>query len=365
MSNDITQPGYIGYRLEIFVGVFTAFEIAAVALRFYSRTLTVRSFGADDWLVAASLVGQIIAGAVAIAAVEQDAMGHHIGYLAATNPGAMTLLYKYLFAISMWYCATISLSKLAICIMYRRLFPQHAVSIVLCITAGILVCAPIATLITGFAACTPFSANWAPPEVQASKCINKEALFAWGTFPHIVTDVILLIVPLPVIWRLRIKTKFKAALTVTFLIGSMGLGTSILRFLTYNNTDAFMDTPYNAVELVTWTIAEPGVYLISACVMMYRPLLGKFNVGLLSSYIGESGPGALYSRSTPVDFKSEETSNVGGRTIALQSRNRGGGFTPLLDENNGSPNPYAAVRGSLKIARPPPIAQGPFRKNYV
>ncbi|OTA54618.1 hypothetical protein K449DRAFT_389073 [Hypoxylon sp. EC38] len=365
MSNDLTQPDYIGYRLEIFVGVFTAFEIAAVALRFYSRTLTVRSFGADDWLVAASLLGQIVAGGVAIAAVEQGALGYHIGYLTETNPVAITLLYKYLFAISMWYCATISLSKLAICIMYRRLFPQHSVSIVLCITAGVLICAPIATLITGFAACKPFSANWAPPEVQASKCINKEALFAWGTFPHIVTDVILLILPLPIIWRLRIKTKFKAALTVTFLIGSMGLGTSILRFLTYNNTDAFMDTSYNAVELVTWTIAEPGVYLISACVMMYRPLLGKFNVGLLSSYIGESGPGALYSRSTPVDFKSEETSNVGGRTIALQSRNRGGGFTQLVDESNDRPNPYAAARGSLKIAPPPPIAQGPFRKYYV
>ncbi|KAI1408080.1 hypothetical protein F5Y13DRAFT_194673 [Hypoxylon sp. FL1857] len=363
MSND---PENIGYRLEIFVGVFTVFEIAAVALRFYARTLTVRSFGADDWLVTASLLAQIVAGGVAIAAVQQGAIGHHVGYLEETNPGAITLLYKYLFALSVWYCATIGLSKLAICIMYRRLFPQRSVFIMLCITAGILIIAPIATIITGFAACKPFSANWAPPEVQASQCINKEELFVWSTFPHIVTDVILLVLPLPIIWGLRIKIKIKAALTITFLIGSMGLGTSILRFLTFNNTNAFDDTSYNAVDLVTWTIAEPGVYLISACVMMYRPLLGKFNIGpLSSSYIGNSRPGPPYSRSTPVNFKQGDVLDGGGRGIALQSRSRNRGFTQLLDESNERPDPYAAVRGSIKIAIPPPIASGPFRKQDV
>ncbi|KAI0835423.1 hypothetical protein F5Y06DRAFT_134740 [Hypoxylon sp. FL0890] len=363
MSSDLTQPDYIGYRLEIFVGVFTAFEIAAVALRFYARTLTVRSFGADDWLVAASLLGQIVAGAVAIAAVKQGAIGYHVGYLAETNPGAITLLYKYMFALCVWYCATIGLSKLAICIMYRRLFPQRSVFIVLCVTAGILVGTPIATIIAGFAACRPFSANWAPPDVQAAQCIDKEELFVWSTFPHIVTDVILLILPLPIIWGLRIKTKLKAALTVIFLIGSLGLGTSILRFLTFNNTNAFTDAPYDAVELVTWTIAEPGVYLISACVMMYRPLLGKFNAGLLrTSYIGNSRPGAHYSRSSPVNYKSEDGLDSGDRVIALQGRDGSGGFTHLLDENN---DPDAAVRGSLKLATPPPIARGSFGKQYV
>ncbi|KAI1140868.1 hypothetical protein F5Y05DRAFT_423768 [Hypoxylon sp. FL0543] len=376
MSSD---PDYIGYRLEIFVGAFTAVEIAAVALRFYARTLTVRSFGADDWLVAASLLGQIVAGAVAIgerncdgceqlselgligvAAVEQGAIGYHVGYLTETNPEAITLLYKYLFVFSAWYCATIGLSKLAICITYRRLFPQRSVFIVLCIIAAILIAAPTATLIAGFAACKPFSANWAPPDVQASQCIDKKQLLVWSTLPHILTDVILLILPLPIIWRLQIKTKLKAALTVIFLIGSMGLGTSILRFLTFNNTSAFTDAPYNAVELVIWTIAEPGVYLISACVMMYRPLLGKSGAGFLSSsYVGNSRPGARSSRSTPAVVKLDDALIGGGRVVTtLQSRNRSGGFAQLRDENDGPLVSCATVRGPPKLTTPPPIARG-------
>lgn len=63
---DINSDEYIGYRLEIFVGLFTALEIIAVALRFWARSLTAREYGLDDWLVVVSMLGQIVAGGIAI-----------------------------------------------------------------------------------------------------------------------------------------------------------------------------------------------------------------------------------------------------------------------------------------------------------
>lgn len=60
---------------------------------------------------------------------------------------------------------------------------------------------------------------------------------------------------------------------------SSGLIASILRFQTFRNTDSFTDSTYHAVELVIWTIAEPGIYLISACMLVYRPVLRDYILG--------------------------------------------------------------------------------------
>lgn len=133
----------------------------------------------------------------------------------------MTAFFKYLVALSAWYYVTISIAKLAICVVYHRLFPQRQVHILIYILAGVMISTAIASFIADLAACRPFSANWGPPDVQAAHCIDKEALFIWSTFPNIVTDAVMLVLPLPIIWRLHTSMQLKIALTVTFVIGSM------------------------------------------------------------------------------------------------------------------------------------------------
>ena len=52
-----------------------------------------------------------------------------------------------------------------------------------------------------------------------------------------------------------------------------GLVTSIIRFTSFFTTDAVTDGTWASVNLMTWTVLEPGVYLIAACLPTYRPLL--------------------------------------------------------------------------------------------
>ena len=51
-----------------------------------------------------------------------------------------------------------------------------------------------------------------------------------------------------------------------------GLVTSIIRFASFFTTDAVTDGTWASVNLMTWTVLEPGVYLIAACLLTYRPL---------------------------------------------------------------------------------------------
>ncbi|KAI5925743.1 hypothetical protein F4810DRAFT_30201 [Camillea tinctor] len=357
MANDITSSKYIGYRLEIFIGVLVPVQIALVVLRFYARALTAVKYGADDWLVVISLLGQLVASGLAIAvltgSVRQGAVGYHVGYLEKTNPSAVTLFFKYLVAISAWYYVTISISKLAICVLYHRLFPTRPIRIVLYVTASIMICTVIASLAADLAACAPFEANWAPPEVQATQCIDKEALFIWSTFPNIVTDIILLTIPIPVVWKLNASRQLKMALTVTFLISSIGLVASVLRFVAFSNTNSFVDATYNAVELIIWTVAEPGIYLVSACIVMYRPLLEKFHIGPLSGMSARRSMGILPVRYGVEDSRrSRRTLEVGGEiTIALRSKTSSGGFEQLLD-----PSDDGSVRGHTRSSQTSVVA---------
>ncbi|KAI1324531.1 putative alpha-xylosidase [Xylariaceae sp. FL0255] len=290
---------WAGWRDIVFIAIFQPFLILVVALRFHARSLTKSKLDIGDFLVVLSLVCQLIASGVYIGSIVQAGVGHHFGYVIATHPEQVTPFFKYLVFFSVWYFATVTLPKLAVCQLYRTLFPQRPVKIVLFITVAVLIATPIATTTALLAACRPFSANWGSTEEQNEHCyINKDDLYVYGSIPNIVTDIVLLIMPLPIVWGLQAARKIKVALTVTFLVGSAGLVTSIFRFISFKETNAFVDATYASYTLIFWTSAEQGAYLTTACMLMFRPLLEKAKVGSISSIITPlSSPYALTPRS--------------------------------------------------------------------
>lgn len=123
--------------------------------------------------------------------------------------------------MSTWYATTEGLAKLAVCILYKRIFPQRAMVIIINITMFLLVGASLGGGLADLFGCTPFKAHWGTAEEQKAHCVNTEALFVWGSFPNIVTDVILLMLPMPMVWSLKVNNRLKIVLVMTFLFGSM------------------------------------------------------------------------------------------------------------------------------------------------
>jgi hypothetical protein len=124
-------------------------------------------------------------------------VGHHVAYLEEHDPAKLLAWGKYLLAIATLYFADINLPKLAILILYKRLFPMRTVQLLVYILAGILISASLANTIVSLAACDPFEANY-NPTFPGGKCIDKEKFFVWTSIPNIFTDVVMLILPLPI-----------------------------------------------------------------------------------------------------------------------------------------------------------------------
>ena len=127
---------------------------------------------------------------------------------------------KYLVAIATIYFGGANIPKLAILALYRRLFPNKSNRVPIYMLMSILIALSISTMVISLAACRPFAANW-NPGLPDSHCIDKEAFFRFGSLPNIITDIVMLILPIRVVWNLHTTTRLKIGLTITFMTGSL------------------------------------------------------------------------------------------------------------------------------------------------
>jgi len=156
-----------------------------------------------------------------IGAVTNAGVGYHISYLQETSPEKLIVWGKYLVAIEFLYFGSVNIPKLAILALYRRLFePRRGTRMMVHLLIGALIGLTISTLIVATVACRPFAANW-DFTIPGAVCINKAAFFIWGSVPNIITDIIMLILPIRVIWNLQTTKRLKFGLIATFTVGSL------------------------------------------------------------------------------------------------------------------------------------------------
>jgi hypothetical protein len=77
----------------------------------------------------------------------------------------------------------------------------------------------IFSLISAFQ-CTPVSAFWNTIDYN-TRCHYQDFLIVWSGLPNIITDALMLALPLPAIWKLHAAKSIKVGLTITFLVGSL------------------------------------------------------------------------------------------------------------------------------------------------
>ena len=147
-------------------------------------------------------------------------VGHHFQALEQLDLARTIVYFKYLVAISVYYFFAVKIPKLAILALYLRLFTPRPYRLAVYALSAIVVLTGIATPIATLSLCRPFAYNW-NQSIPGGKCANKNALYLWGSLPNIITDIAMLILPMPVVWWLHVSKKLKVGLTIAFLTGSL------------------------------------------------------------------------------------------------------------------------------------------------
>lgn len=141
------------------------------------------------------------------------------GYLEGVSVGS-----KLLVAMEQLYYPAIAFSKLSILASYLRIFASKSYRIITYVVIGIVSATAVSGVVASFTVCRPFSSRWEmylPEYFGNYQCFHTARYYQGISVPNIATDVVMLVLPLPVVWGLNVSRNQKLALSFVFLLGSM------------------------------------------------------------------------------------------------------------------------------------------------
>ncbi|KAL8814159.1 MAG: hypothetical protein Q9223_006600 [Gallowayella weberi] len=139
------------------------------------------------------------------------------------------------------------------------------------VVAAIVTGWAISVFLETFLLCRPFAYNW-DPTIKDFTCGNRNAAYIGAGSLNIVTDLMVLMLPIPMVWNLQIPRRNKAILTAVFGMGLFVCIVSILRLISLL-TVSYTDITWTVTDPLLWSMLEPCVGVTCACIPLMRPLL--------------------------------------------------------------------------------------------
>ncbi|PWY72485.1 hypothetical protein BO94DRAFT_245550 [Aspergillus sclerotioniger CBS 115572] len=265
----------VPYNGDALIGVSIAIaivQIVVVGARFYTRHMQKLALALDDYLIFLALIASLGQSALYIILVKLAGVGHHMTYVEQT-PKKLVILQKGLYANEILdFPFTVTPAKISILLFYVRIFSTRTFKTIAYVVGAIVLGHGLGVLFAAIFQCWPVAYVW-NQTIEGGSCFNKEAFYRYVSPPNILTDVVILVMPLPYVRKLHTRNGQKLALTGVFLLGGVGTLASILRMTIFFQENATTDPTWTSTKLGIWTILEGGIIIISACLPPTWPLI--------------------------------------------------------------------------------------------
>ncbi|KAK3945719.1 putative integral membrane protein [Diplogelasinospora grovesii] len=281
--------GYGGDRVIACGIIFAVLCTVFLGLRFLSHYVDRRPFGADDWVMIPAWVLMMGLCANVILSVTVGGVGRHEAYVLQFEPQALKSWAQTLFVTEFLYGLLIPLEKSSILLLYLRLFAIHRwFRITTYVLLAYIWMWGISESLVAIFQCHPVAYQW-DKTIQGGTCIDQLSYYRWVSLPNVIHDIAMLILPMTVTWKLQTGIRQKIALSSVFLIGSIGCVASFIRMDIFFQLNAFSDNTWASIQLMAWTLAEPGVILICACMPSLWPMIVRCVPSIKGTIRGKSG----------------------------------------------------------------------------
>ena len=105
-------------------------------------------------------------------------------------------------------------------LLYIRIFPVNHFKIVCWIVVAINIAGMIAVVLATCLICKPIS-YYSDKTIPGGHCGNLPAFILYMAVVNLLLDFMVVILPLPMLWKLQMKTKRKIELSIVFGMGLM------------------------------------------------------------------------------------------------------------------------------------------------
>ncbi|PWY88277.1 hypothetical protein BO70DRAFT_259365, partial [Aspergillus heteromorphus CBS 117.55] len=146
-------------------------------------------------------------------------------------------------------------------------------------------------ILEAFLTCRPLAYNW-DITIPNGVCGNRHAAYIVAGMLNLLTDLMVMTLPLPHVWRLQLGTPKKLALCFVFCLGLLVSAISIVRLFSLIAID-FTDVTYSAQMGIMWSVLEPELAVICANMPLLKTFLSRMLPKAFSTQenqYGVSGP---------------------------------------------------------------------------
>ncbi|GFF42264.1 hypothetical protein IFM46972_06814 [Aspergillus udagawae] len=272
--------------------VFLALSLVTVGLRCFVRARIVRAFGLDDWTMVAAMALNL-AFAICTLVGCSYGMGQKNKYF-LTHPDHIRRAFLFWWLGQVFYVITCVVAKMSIIISLLRITINRVHMLILYAAMGLTLLVGLLFFFFTIFECKPVDYFW-NRSTKPGSCLDTDILIAIAYTYSVgaaITDFTIGILPVFIIWSLRMNARTKMAIAGILGIGCIASAAVIVRipFIhNYKDPDFF----YATYQISIWSNVEAGLGITAGSLTTLRPLVRFLRDGSSASRSHQRQPGSF------------------------------------------------------------------------
>ncbi|ETS76791.1 hypothetical protein PFICI_12178 [Pestalotiopsis fici W106-1] len=230
-------------------------SIPVVLARCATRLKLTNRLWPDDHMSLLSLVALLAIVSIQIYSVSEGSGMHYW----QTDLDKVQLTRQLFYVAKILYVFVQCTGKIAVLLLYQRVFDtghgaqwlRRAIKVMIVLTFAI---EGTYIFIIAFQ-CLPVAALW-DPSIKDFTCLNAGVAFAAGAVLNIASDFVLMILPLPALWKLQTSKRKRFGVALMLVIASLGIVASLVRIKFLIGGSSAFDSSFHNVDIYSWSLIE-------------------------------------------------------------------------------------------------------------
>ncbi|KAK3293012.1 uncharacterized protein B0H64DRAFT_464932, partial [Chaetomium fimeti] len=208
-------PGAIPVIVVSFIA--TILSMVALVLRLWSKYILRRRMVLHDHMACAAMAFTAGTSSVLLAAGFSADSGLHPDHILATDPAIFAFNLKLFVPTQLLCVAANTCVKISILSLYTSLFPSWRFTLLCYATMAASSVNFFAVLLEMFLLCTPVQFTW--DKSIAGTCEGQATAYLIAGISNLVIDVFVLVIPMPMLFGLRMPLRKRLGVVGMFSLG--------------------------------------------------------------------------------------------------------------------------------------------------
>ncbi|KAK5630495.1 hypothetical protein RRF57_006210 [Xylaria bambusicola] len=284
--------GQIDVALETFL---LALDYVSLGFRLWSRSMTKTRLQINDWLIilatvclqllitmSAGLITSMIVDfdhqilmtarySVEVAAILKCGVGLHIEEVVTVGgPDILTTFTQLLYAVDLLFVTVITLLKLSILHFYSVLFPERSFRRLVYVAMSFCIVFWFGSFFGTVFLCDPPQKKWFSN--LPGHCKDAITMYVSIVAGDLITDLIIIALPMPTLWRLHLAMSVKVPILLAFGLGFAIAAITSIRIKYFIHLDT-ADPLYSIWPDAVLSALVPLLGILNANLLVSRPAL--------------------------------------------------------------------------------------------